>query len=140
MQEKAVSQIYVKFKNTTKTVMNDSEIMENGVIINIHPELTIDISMNLKEPNTSWKSKPVKFRFNHTETFGVNTPEAYEQIVEKILQSDKSLFPSMREILESWRIVDPMLHDTQDIEIYPAQTLPNFAKEMMKKDNLTWFA
>ena len=46
----------------------------------------------------------------------------------------------MREILESWRIVDPMLHDTQDIEIYPAQTLPNFAKEMMKKDNLTWFA
>jgi len=60
--------------------------------------------------------------------------------VEKILQSDKSLFPSMREILESWRIVDPMLHDTQDIEIYPAQTLPNFAKEMMKKDNLTWFA
>ena len=140
MQEKAVSQIYVKFKNTTKTVMNDSEIMDNGVIINIHPELTIDISMNLKEPNTSWKSKPVKFRFNHTETFGVNTPEAYEQIVEKILQSDKSLFPSMREILESWRIVDPMLHDTQDIEIYPAQTLPNFAKEMMKKDNLTWFA
>ncbi|NQT59298.1 MAG: glucose-6-phosphate dehydrogenase (NADP(+)) [Bacteroidetes bacterium] len=140
MQKKAVSQIYVKFKNTTKTVMNDSEIMENGVIINIHPELTIDISMNLKEPNTSWKSKPVKFRFNHSETFGVNTPEAYEQIVEKILQSDKSLFPSMREILESWRIVNPMLHDTQDIEIYPAHSLPKFAKEMMEKDNLTWFA
>jgi len=140
MQEKAVSQIYVKFKNTTKTVMNDSEIMENGVIINIHPELTIDISMNLKEPNTSWKSKSVKFRFNHSDTFGVNTPEAYEQIVEKILQSDKSLFPSMREILESWRIVDPMLHDTQDLEIYPAQSLPKFAKEMMEKDNMTWFA
>ncbi len=139
MQEKAVSQIYVKFKNTTKTVMNDSEIKENGVIINIHPELTIDISMNLKQPNTSWKSKPVKFRFNHSETFGVNTPEAYEQIVEKILQSDKSLFPTMREILESWRIVDPMLHDSQDIEIYPAHSQPKFAKEMMEKDNQTWF-
>ena len=140
MQEKAISQIYVKFKNTTKTVMNDPEIMENGVIINIHPELTIDISMNLKQPNTSWKSNPVKFRFNHADTFGVNTPEAYEQIVEKILLSDKSLFPSMREILESWRIVEPMLHDTQNIEIYPAYSQPEFARKMMEEDNQTWFS
>lgn len=139
MQGKAVSQIYVKFKNTTKTVMNDDKIRENGVIINTHPELTIDISMNLKEPNTSWKSKPVKFRFNHAETFGVNTPEAYEQIVEKILQSDKSLFPTMREILESWRIVEPMLNETQDIEIYPDHTRPKFAKRMIAKDHLKWF-
>ena len=30
----------------------------------------------------------------------------------------------MQEILESWRIVDPMLHDTQNIEIYPAHSQP----------------
>ena len=140
MQKKAKSLIYIKFKNTTREVMHDESIAENGVIITIHPELTIDISMNLKVPNTSWKSKPVLFRFNQSETFGVNTPEAYEQIVEKILLSDKSLFPTMEEITESWRIVAPMLTDDAPVEVYPVRTLPRFTQAMAKENNFTWFA
>jgi len=139
MQKEAKSLIYVKFKNTTKKVMHDASIHENAVIITIHPELTIDISMNLKEPNTPWKSKPVRFRFNQAETFGANTPEAYEQIVEKILQSDKSLFPSMREITEAWRIVSPMLDDKHPKEVYPIRTLPRFAAHMADRDKFVWF-
>ncbi|NCB01855.1 MAG: glucose-6-phosphate dehydrogenase, partial [Spirochaetia bacterium] len=139
MQKEATSLIYVKFKNTTKKVMNDDKIGENGVIITIHPELTIDIKMNLKEPDTNWKSKPVRFRFNQAETFGANTPEAYEQIVKKIFQGDKSLFPSMREISEAWRIVEPMLHEDNHMEVYPVRTLPRFVSEMERKNNFTWF-
>jgi glucose-6-phosphate 1-dehydrogenase len=139
MQKEAKSLIYVKFRNTTGMIMHDSTIAENGVIITIHPELTIDISMNLKEPNTSWKSKPVRFRFNQAETFGANTPEAYEQIVQKILLSDKSLFPSMREITESWRIVEPMLADEAQMEVYPIRTLPRFASDIAKRDGFKWF-
>jgi glucose-6-phosphate 1-dehydrogenase len=139
MQKEAKSLIYIKFKNTTKQVMHDQEITENAVIITIHPELTIDISMNLKMPNTSWKSKPVRFRFNQSETFGVNTPEAYEQIVQKILIGDKSLFPTMKEITESWRIVEPMLAEDQDVEVYPIRTLPRFASQLAKENHFTWF-
>ena len=140
MQKEAKSLIYVKFRNTTGMVMHDSSIAENGVIITIHPELTIDISMNLKEPNTSWKSKPVRFRFNQAETFGANTPEAYEQIVRKILQGDKSLFPSMREINESWRIVAPMLEEDLPMEVYPVRTLPRFASDLAKSNGFKWFS
>ena len=139
MQQEAKSLIYVKFRNTTREVMRDESIGENGVIITIHPELTIDISMNLKEPDTSWKSKPVRFRFNQAETFGANTPEAYEQIVKKILQGDKSLFPSMREIKESWRIVTPMLTQERHMEVYPVRTLPKFATDLAKENGFTWF-
>lgn len=139
MQADAKSLIYIKFKNTTKQVMHDDSIAENGVIITIHPELTIDISMNLKMPNTNWKSKPVRFRFNQSETFGANTPEAYEQIVEKILQGDKSLFPTMEEIKESWRIVAPMLEEDLPVEVYPIRTLPRFATQMAKENGFTWF-
>ncbi|MGE4583385.1 MAG: glucose-6-phosphate dehydrogenase [Sphaerochaeta sp.] len=139
MQKDAKSLIYIKFKNLTKQVMHDPSIAENGVIITIHPELTIDISMNLKMPNTSWKSKPVRFRFNQSETFGANTPEAYEQIVQKILTADKSLFPTMKEISESWRIVQPMLSDDLPVEVYPIRTLPRFAAQMAKDNDFTWF-
>ena len=140
MQKEAKSLIYVKFRNTTRKVMHDDTISENGVIITIHPELTIDISMNLKEPDTSWKSKSVRFRFNQAETFGANTPEAYEQIVKKILQGDKSLFPSMREISESWRIVSPMLETERHMEVYPVRTLPRFASELAHRNGFEWFA
>ncbi len=139
MQRQAKSLIYIKFKNTTREVMHDPTIAENAVIITIHPELTIDISMNLKVPNSNWKSKPVRFRFNQSETFGVNTPEAYEQIVEKILLGDKSLFPTMEEITESWRIVEPMLSDQIPVEVYPIRTLPRFTIDMAKKNNFSWF-
>ncbi len=138
MQEQAIARIYINFKNKTSSVMNDSSIRENSVIINIQPELTIDISMNLKEPNTSWKSRAVKFRFNHAETFGVNTPEAYEQILEKILLSDKSLFPTIEEIYESWRIVEPMLTESDAMEIYPVRTRPKFANALLKHDGTGW--
>lgn len=139
MQKEAKSLIYVKFKNTTKQVMHDESIAENAVIITIHPELTIDISMNLKMPNTSWKSKPVRFRFNQSETFGANTPEAYEQIVQKILAGDKSLFPTMKEISESWRIVAPMLQSDLPVEVYPIRTLPRLASQLAKDNHFTWF-
>ena len=139
MQEEAKSLIYVKFRNTTGKVMHDETIGENGVIITIHPELTIDINMNLKQPNTSWKSKPVRFRFNQAETFGANTPEAYEQIVKKIFQGDKNLFPTMREISESWRIVTPMLAKDHHMEVYPVRTLPRFAQNMAAENGFTWF-
>lgn len=140
MQKEAKSLIYIKFKNTTKQVMHDDQIAENGVIITIHPELTIDISMNLKSPNTNWKSKPVRFRFNQSETFGANTPEAYEQIVQKILLSDKSLFPTMKEIAESWRIVEPMLEEGLPNEVYPIRTLPRFVSALAEDNHFTWFA
>ena len=140
MQKEPKSLIYIKFRNTTREVMHDESIKENAVIITINPELTIDISMNLKIPNTNWKSKPVRFRFNQSETFGVNTPEAYEQIVEKILQGDKSLFPTMEEICESWRIVEPMLSEELPVEVYPVRTLPRFVDAMARENNFTWFA
>jgi glucose-6-phosphate 1-dehydrogenase len=139
MQQEAKSLIYVKFRNTTSQVMHDDSIKENGVIITIHPELTIDINMNLTVPNTSWQSKPVRFRFNQSETFGVNTPEAYEQIVEKILLGDKSLFPTMQEISESWRIVEPMLDDALPVEVYPIRTLPRLAERLAAENGFEWF-
>ncbi|AEV30243.1 glucose-6-phosphate 1-dehydrogenase [Sphaerochaeta pleomorpha str. Grapes] len=140
MQKEPKSLIYIKFRNTTKKAMHDETIAENGVIITIHPELSIDICMNLKQPNTSWKSKPVRFRFNQAETFGANTPEAYEQIVRKILEGDKSLFPTMQEIKESWRIVVPMLEEDIPLEVYPSRALPSFVAGLSEHDGFTWFA
>ena len=92
-----------------------------------------------KQPNTSWQSKPARFRFNQAETLGANTPEAYEQIVKKILQGDKSLFPTMSELSESCRLVTPMLAEDHQMEVYPVRTLPRFAQNLATDNGFTWF-
>lgn len=108
------------------------------MIITIHPEMTIDLQINMKQPGAPWESKPVRLNFDHFNTFKVNTPEAYQQILEKVLLSDKSLFPSMQEIMESWKIVSPMLRSTE-IEQYEDKTLPSCAVSLIEEDGRTWF-
>ncbi len=139
MQSEGRSQIYVNFKNTMGRVLNNSRIAQNSVIITTHPEMNIDITLNMKMPNTRWETQPVRFNFNHAETFGINTPEAYEQIVEKILRSDKSLFPSMSEIQEAWRIVTPTLQGNV-VETYDDHTLPASAVRLLEEDGRVWNA
>ncbi len=139
MQNEARSQIYVNFRNTMDRVLGDQQIAANSVIITTNPEMTIDITLNMKRPNSKWKAEPVRFNFNHADTFNVNTPEAYEQIVEKILEGDKSLFPSFEEIEEAWRIVTPTLSGNV-VETYPDHTRPKTADDLIESDGRSWNA
>lgn len=138
MQEQARSQIYIKFKSLRRWAQVEERDTENAIIITVHPEMNIDIALNMKEPNSDWKSRPVKFTFNHSNTFKVNTPEAYEQILAKILIGDKSLFPSMGEICQSWKIVEPML-DGAPVETYEDRTLPDCAQQLVASDGVSWY-
>ena len=138
MQKEAKAIIYIQFKNFTESISRDEKISDNFMIITTNPELKFDLSLNMKRPESSWSSEPVLFNFNHTRTFGINSPEAYEQIIKKILVSDKSLFPSMEEIALSWKVVEPMLSGNE-IEVYQDRTLPESAKTLIEKDGRSWF-
>ena len=137
MQKEARSQIFVNFKNTMGRVMDDAGLSGNSVIITTNPEMTIDITLNMKVPNRKWETQPVRFNFDHAKTFRANTPEAYEQIVEKILQSDKSLFPFFEEISEAWRIITPTLSGNV-VETYPDHTMPIAAQKLIEADGRSW--
>ncbi|MCF7953269.1 MAG: glucose-6-phosphate dehydrogenase (NADP(+)) [Spirochaetales bacterium] len=138
MQEKAASQIYIAFKHFRGTALSQKQTSPNAIIITIHPEMNIDIQMNMKDPSAAWAVKPVRFNFNHFQTFKVNTPEAYQQIIEKIIRSDKTLFPTIEEIEAAWGIVAPMLEPEEGVEIYEDRSLPSCARELVKQDGIEW--
>jgi glucose-6-phosphate 1-dehydrogenase len=133
-QECKCSTIYVKFKDLGSKKKED----DNALIITIQPEMSIDLALNMKKPSETWATQSVKLNFNHANTFKVNTPEAYEKIVEKILEGDKTLFPSIDEIKESWKIVEPLLEE-QELDIYEPGEIPATAKNLIKKDGREWF-
>jgi len=139
MQKEARSMIYIAFKHFQGTAHSQKQASPNAIIITIHPEMNIDIQMNMKDPKAPWEVKPVRFNFNHFQTFKVNTPEAYQQILEKIMQADKSLFPSMDEIQAAWKIVAPMLDSVNIVEKYKDRTIPACAEELARRDGISWF-
>jgi len=141
MQKQAQSLIYIAFKHFRTSSDRQQDLVDNAMIITLHPQMTIDLQINMKEPDSPWGSKPVRFNFDHFSTFGVNTPEAYQQIIEKIIVSDKSLFPSIEEITDAWMAVEPMLAESSlEIENHADRSLPESARSLIETDGRTWFA
>ena len=132
------STIYVKFRNFKTKSERKGNVGDNAMIITMQPDMSIDLSLNMKKPSETWKSESIKLNFNHADTFKINTPEAYQQIVEKIFQSDKTLFPCHSEIKESWEIVGKMLTEKK-ISTYEDGEKPETAEEFIRKDKKEWF-
>jgi glucose-6-phosphate 1-dehydrogenase len=49
-------------------------------------------------------------------------PEPYERLLNDALDGDPQLFPSQAEIEETWRIVQPLLDDPGEVEVYARGT------------------
>ena len=130
--------IYIKFKNFKTKHERKGNVEDNAMIITMQPEMSIDLAINIKKPSETWNSESVKLNFNHSNTFKINTPEAYQQILEKIFNNDKTLFPCHSEIKESWKIVEPMLNEKK-ISIHEDGKKLHEAIELIEKDERKWF-
>jgi len=95
-----ISYIEIIFHSTTTN--------ENRLIIEIQPEEKIDLVIQAKIPGMGLSSSSVRLNFNSLGTFGINSPEAYENIIIDCFRGDKTLFPDSQFILHSWEIVDQL--------------------------------
>ena len=132
--------IYIKFRDFKGSFARASGSKENALMIEIQPNMKIDFVLNVKDPSSQFQTREARLNYDHEKTFGINTPEAYEQILERVIKSDKSIFPSIDEILESWRIIDPISEnfDAFGFEVYEDNTVPKILSEFIEKDNRKW--
>lgn len=77
----------------------------NELAIRIQPNPGIEFSVWLKKPGYEWEVSPHLLHFAFKEHYE-KLPEAYEQVLFSAINSDRDLFPSGKEIIESWRILD----------------------------------
>lgn len=135
------SVIYIQFKNFHTPDPGDSVQAPNAMIIEIQPHMRIDLLLNIKQPGKFAEVDSVKLNFDHFETFKINTPEAYEQILQKILQGDKILFPCEDEIHYSWEIADPLIEKAEgrELDLYDDGTVPDSGTELIEEDGRCWF-
>lgn len=98
--EDRFSEIRVSYKKE-----NDNE--SNELIIRIQPKGGIQFNMWAKNPGYEYKVSPHNLSFNFEEYYGA-LPQAYEQVLFNVINSDHSLFTLSEEVIETWRILDEL--------------------------------
>lgn len=78
----------------------------NCLIFRIQPDEGVDIELFVKKPGYSREFETRDLSFNYPS--GTVLPSAYEQVIVDAILSEKSLFTSSGEVLQSWRILQPI--------------------------------
>lgn len=79
----------------------------NVLTFHIQPNEGIEIGLFTKKPGYERGMESQKLHFSYPEDTAL--PDAYEQVLVDAIRSQKSLFASSGEVLESWRILQPVL-------------------------------
>jgi len=138
---KKLTQITVVFKEIPKSFVSllDCVPKQNRITFQVAPKNSLSIAFELRPPTGKFIACPIEtvMEYNIEESIGQPLPEAYETLLEDILDSDQSLFIRADEIEVMWEKVEPLLSE-QELEVYKEATIPNGAIKLMEKDRRSW--
>lgn len=119
--------------------------MESNVLtIRIQPNEGISLKMNCKIPGPTNTVQPVKMDFSYGSFFGLTPPEAYERLICDCIFGDSTLFAREDEVINSWRILTPLLdfwqeNKEREFPNYAAGSFgPKGADELLQRDGKKW--
>jgi len=92
----------------------------NSLVLRIQPEEGIEIDLWAKQPGYDRGLRRLPLKFSYAEGAD-RLPNAYEQVIVDAIRSDQSLFASSAEVLETWRILDPVIKDWNS-DVSPLKT------------------
>jgi glucose-6-phosphate 1-dehydrogenase len=81
----------------------------------------IVLEVQAKAPGDELVTKPVNLVVRHEDVFGARA-EAYQRLMEDAVEGDHRRFGRADSIEEQWRIVDPVLVDPPEVELYDQGT------------------
>jgi glucose-6-phosphate 1-dehydrogenase len=98
----------------------------NTMLLRIQPDEGITLSFAAKVPGSPFRVRTVPLDFSASAVFAEKAPEAYERVLFDAFLGDATLFPRADEVLEAWRLVQPLVDSFADgavpLSFYPAGT------------------
>ncbi len=116
----------------------------NRLTFSIQPHMDIRIRFQAKRPGTDMVLNPVDMVFSYTDTFEEQEPEAYETLLEDIIEGDQTLFMRADQVEAAWEVITPLLEAWQkrppvDFPNYsPDSWGPEDADALIAKDGHFW--
>jgi len=115
----------------------------DALVLRIQPDEGITLRFGAKVPGQAFQVRSVSMDFLYGAAFLEETLEAYERLLLDALVGDPTLFIRADEVLQAWRIVDPVLKAFAEGDVplarYEAGTWgPPEADELLRRDGRRW--
>lgn len=134
-----ISEIAIHFRYPPAYLFKESnkvELSQNVLVIQIQPDEGTTLLFNSKIPGLETRIQPVEMHFQYANTFGSNTPEAYERLILDAILGDSTLFIRGDETEISWKLYTPILefwknNGSKGLETYSAGSYGPIAADLL---------
>jgi glucose-6-phosphate 1-dehydrogenase len=137
--------ISVIFKPVEGTLFEHLAPQQEMLIIKIAPDEGVYFRFNAKKPGLAQQVTPVMMDFCQSCIYEnrINTPEAYERLLNDAFQKDKTLFTSWNMVDLTWSFASTLAQFRKDnkvqLELYPSDGFgPKGAKTHLKEKGSLW--
>lgn len=117
--------LHKKYTEIRITYKKEKGYESNELILQIQPDEGVKLAVWEKKPGYDHQVSKHTLQFAFKDHYS-RLPEAYEQVLFAAINSDHTLFASSAEILETWRILNPVQQmwemEAQDLLRYPVQS------------------
>ena len=143
---KKQSEIAIVFKRPPLVMFGlVNNIFSNVLSILVQPDEGIHLTFEAKVPDSSQEMRTVDLEFHYRNAFADRAiPDAYERLLLDALHSDALLFARNDEIIQAWRLMDPILQGwstpgAPSIITYPKGSWgPKEADRLLSRDGHRW--
>lgn len=98
----------------------------NRLTFSIQPQMDIRIRFQAKRPGTEMVLTPVEMVFNYSEEYEEQEPEAYETLLEDVIEGNQTLFMRADQVEAAWGVIAPILEAWQK---RPPMSFPNYSPD-----------
>jgi glucose-6-phosphate 1-dehydrogenase len=118
----------------------------NRLTISISPEMDIRLRFQAKQPGPAMNLRPVDMVFSYSDAYGEEDkqPEAYETLLQDVIEGDQTLFMHAEQVEAAWQIIQPILDAWKsrppvDFPNYsPATWGPEDGEALIARDGRNW--
>jgi glucose-6-phosphate 1-dehydrogenase len=116
----------------------------NRLIISIQPQMDIRLRFQAKQPGPHMVLQPVDMIFSYSDAYGSEQPEAYETLLEDVIEGNATLFMRADQVEAAWEIIQPVLESWKtrspvDFPNYaPGSWGPEDAEALIARDGHNW--
>lgn len=131
--------IHIRFKAVDCLLAKSCPADNNYLTIRVEPNEGFSFELNSKSLRKGFEVETVDMDYCHNCIHGVNTPEAYEVLLEQAILGEQALFVRNDEVELAWKIVDRINKKGVPVYKYPISSSgPTELTEWNNKNNLIW--
>jgi glucose-6-phosphate 1-dehydrogenase len=143
-----LSQVVVTFNPVPHLMFPESsyeEMEPNRLIINIQPDEGISVRLQAKEPGSRMRLRTVNMDFTYEEAFHQQSREAYETLLQEVIEGSTTLFMRADQDRLSWELFQPLIdaYEGNAASQFPNHMSGTWGPEssdvMLARDGRSWY-